>query len=139
MVINMSFPSYKEIEIPLLLNIYNGGGEVSSSSCYEPLGKEFGLTNEEMNMLLPDDTNRPQWNNMVQWARKKLVDYKYLAVAARNPHGTDNQQSGENRSIQFLHGADSLLFVRSVASAVASSSAQLSQTLLGYPLLQFLL
>ncbi|HAU6295661.1 TPA: HNH endonuclease, partial [Citrobacter freundii] len=50
----MSFPSYKEIEIPLLLNIYNGGGEVSSSSCYEPLGKEFGLTNEEMNMLLPD-------------------------------------------------------------------------------------
>lgn len=25
MVINMSFPSYKEIEIPLLLNIYNGG------------------------------------------------------------------------------------------------------------------
>ena len=70
----MPFPSYKEIEIPLLLYIYCGGGEVSSSSCYEPLGKEFGLTNEEMNMLLPDDTNRPQWNNMVQWARKKLVD-----------------------------------------------------------------
>jgi 5-methylcytosine-specific restriction protein A len=62
-------PSYKEIEIPLLLNIYNRG-EVSSSSCYEPLGKEFGLTDEEMSILLPDDSNRPQWNNMVQWARK---------------------------------------------------------------------
>ena len=83
----MPFPSYKEIEIPLLLYIYNGGGEVSSSSCYEPLGKEFGLTNEEMNMLLPDDTNRPQWNNMVQWARKKLVDYKYLHNAKESGLG----------------------------------------------------
>lgn len=87
MVINMSFPSYKEIEIPLLLNIYTRGGEVSSSSCYEPLAKEFGLTNEEMNMLLPDDTNRPQWNNMVQWARKKLVDYKYLHNAKESGLG----------------------------------------------------
>lgn len=65
MVINMAFPSYKEIEIPLLLNIYNRGGEVSSSSCYVPLGRAFGLTDEEMSILLPDDSNRPQWNNMV--------------------------------------------------------------------------
>jgi hypothetical protein len=41
--IKMSFPGYKEIEIPLLLNIYNRGGEVSSSSCYEPLGKSLAL------------------------------------------------------------------------------------------------
>ena len=87
MVINMAFPSYKEIEIPLLLNIYNRGGEVNSSSCYEPLGREFGLTDEEMSILLPDDSNRPQWNNMVQWARKKLVDYKYLHNAKESGLG----------------------------------------------------
>lgn len=74
----MPFPSYKEIEIPLLLNIYNNGGKVSSISCYEPLAKLFDLTTEEMSRVLPDGTNRPQWNNMVQWARKSLVDYGYL-------------------------------------------------------------
>ncbi|ESN15811.1 hypothetical protein L370_01872 [Enterobacter sp. MGH 24] len=83
----MPFPSYKEIEIPLLLNIYNRGGEVSSSSCYEPLGKEFDLTDEEMSILLSDGSNRLQWNNMVQWARNQLVDYKYLHNAKESGHG----------------------------------------------------
>ncbi|BBO99811.1 winged helix-turn-helix domain-containing protein [Sulfuriferula nivalis] len=83
----MSFPSYKEIEIPLLLNIYKKGGKVSSSSCYEPLAKIFNLTNEETMRLLSDGTNRPQWNNMVQWARKVLVDYKYLHNAKKSGNG----------------------------------------------------
>ena len=83
----MPFPSYKEIEIPLLLNIYQKGGKVSSSSCYEPLAKIFNLTNEEMVQVLSDGTNRPQWNNMVQWARKSLVDDKYLHNAKESGNG----------------------------------------------------
>lgn len=83
----MAFPSYKEIEIPLLLNIYNQGGKANPSSCYEPLGKAFGLSNEDMNKLIPDDSNRYQWKNMVQWAKRKLVDYKYIYNANESGHG----------------------------------------------------
>jgi 5-methylcytosine-specific restriction protein A len=74
----MAFPSYKEIEIPLLIYIYKNGGKISSASSYEPLAKIFSLTDNEMVQLLDDGTNRPQWKNMVQWARKSLVDYGYL-------------------------------------------------------------
>ncbi len=83
----MAFPSYKEIETPLLLNIYNQGGEVNPSSCYESLGKAFGLSNEDMNELIPDDSNRSQWKNMVQWAKRKLVDYKYIYNANESGRG----------------------------------------------------
>jgi len=87
MVIKMAFPSYKEIEIPLLLNIFNQGGETNPSLCYEPLGKTFDLSNEEMNQLIPDDSNRSQWKNMVQWAKRKLVEYKYLHNANESGRG----------------------------------------------------
>ena len=105
MVIKMAFPSYKEIEIPLLLNIYNRGGEVSSSSCYEPLGREFGLTDEEMSILLPDDSNRPQWNNMVQWARKKLVDYKTFIMPKNQVLASGNSlMRASKKQNRFLPG-----------------------------------
>ena len=72
---------------------------------HRSLLKADGLTDEEMSILLPDDSNRPQWNNMVQWARKKLVDYKYLHNAKESGLGIWKlTQDGIKKQSRFLQG-----------------------------------
>jgi len=87
----MAFPSYKEIEIPLLIYINQRGGEITPKECYTYLAKEFELTPQEISLQLSEatvtDRAESKWNNMVQWARKSLVDRGYLLNAKQSGFG----------------------------------------------------
>jgi 5-methylcytosine-specific restriction protein A len=86
------YPEYQDLEEPLLCFIYKNGGEqyqIQSSDTYKPLADYFFLTSAER-IQTRDDVHHdgraePLWNNMVQWARRKLKDKGYLASS---PHGT---------------------------------------------------
>lgn len=87
----MGYPKYEDLEDPLLCYIYKNGGDkyqVSSDSTYKPLADFFGLSREERTRtrdeIHHDGRDEPEWNNMVQWARRKLKDQGYLASS---PHG----------------------------------------------------
>jgi 5-methylcytosine-specific restriction protein A len=87
----MTFPSYKEIEIPLLVYINKRGGDVIPKECYTYLAKEFELSDSETSLSLSEVTrterSEAKWNNMVQWARKSLVDDGYLFNAKQSGFG----------------------------------------------------
>src|SRR5688572_16041500 len=79
-----SFPGYEDIEEPLLcLILFHGGPEhaVRASDAYRPLADFFGLSDSQRHEVLDDDTGRPKWNNMVQWARRKLNERGFLSAA----------------------------------------------------------
>jgi 5-methylcytosine-specific restriction protein A len=44
---------------------------------------QFGLTLAERQQLRADGRDEPLWNNMIQWARRKLKDAGYLLVTKR--------------------------------------------------------
>lgn len=82
----MAFPEYEELERPLLCHIYHHGGakyEVRASDTYGPLAEHFRLTPSERAQLRGDGRDEALWNNMVQWARRKLNDNGYLSPAPR--------------------------------------------------------
>ena len=81
----MPFPEYQDIEDPLLCEIYSSGGSVRARDTYKPLADYFSLTPAERRMTRDevhhDGKDEPHWNNMVQWARRKLKERGYLAHA----------------------------------------------------------
>jgi 5-methylcytosine-specific restriction enzyme A len=86
----MTYPHYDELELPLLKLIFEHGDEqyqLLASKTYEPLANYFGLSELEQtqsrNAILADGRNEPFWNNMVQWARRKLNERGYLSTAPR--------------------------------------------------------
>ena len=82
----MAFPKYEEIEKPLLCLIFHSGGdkhEIQANETYQPLADCFKLSASEKTELRNDGRDEPLWNNMVQWARRKLNDQGYLASAPR--------------------------------------------------------
>lgn len=82
------FPAYESIEDPCLCFIYLDGGadhQVRARDTYPPLADHFGLSPVERSQPRPDGRDEPLWNNMVQWARRKLKDKGYLESS---PHGT---------------------------------------------------
>ena len=88
----MGYPEYQDLEDPLLCYIYTNGGEqyqVRSADTYKPLADYFSLTPHEITQTRDevhhDGRDEPLWNNMIQWARRKLKDRGYLAPS---PHGT---------------------------------------------------
>jgi 5-methylcytosine-specific restriction enzyme A len=88
----MGYPEYQDLEDPLLCYIYTNGGEkyqVRSSDTYKPLANYFLLTPQERiqtrDEVHHDGRDEPFWNNMVQWARRKLKNRGFLASS---PHGT---------------------------------------------------
>ena len=78
----MPFPEYQDIEDPLLCEIFSNGGKVRASDTYKPLADYFSLTDAERKMTRDevhhDGRDELHWNNMVQWARRKLNDRGYL-------------------------------------------------------------
>jgi 5-methylcytosine-specific restriction protein A len=79
----MSFPEYGDIEEPLLCYILLRGGsqhQVRARDTYEGLADYFRLSPLERKQLR-SDRNEPLWNNMIQWARRKLNENGYLALA----------------------------------------------------------
>lgn len=86
----MTYPHYDELELPLLKLIFEQGDEqyqLHATRCYEPLANYFGISQLEQtqsrNSVLGDGREEPFWNNMVQWARRKLKERGYLAPTPR--------------------------------------------------------
>ncbi|WP_454175056.1 winged helix-turn-helix domain-containing protein [Gordonia sputi] len=77
----LAFPEYAEVETPLLCLIYGSGGQIEAREAYEPLADYFGLSVAERSEMRTDGRREPRWNNMVQWARRKLNDQGYLERA----------------------------------------------------------
>ncbi len=75
----VAYPHYDELELPLLKLLYEHGGELHQMRAlhtYEPLANYFGLNEldriQTRAVILGDGRDEPFWNNMVQWARRKL-------------------------------------------------------------------
>lgn len=86
----MPYPAYEEVELPLLKLLFEYGGDdyqMRAIETYSPLADHFMLTQKERtqtrNDLYLDGKNEPVWNNRVQWARRKLNEYGYLADSPR--------------------------------------------------------
>ncbi|SEF40628.1 winged helix-turn-helix domain-containing protein [Billgrantia desiderata] len=86
----MTYPAYEEVELPLLKLLFERGGDsrqMRAKDTYEPLADHFELsTNERVQTrdeLFGDGRDEPVWNNRVQWARRKLNEYGYLADSQR--------------------------------------------------------
>ena len=69
----MAYPSYKEIEEPLLREIQKQGGCVPARELYTPLAEHFGLSPEDRERKRPG-RNEAIWDNMVRWARNELCE-----------------------------------------------------------------
>lgn len=85
----MTFPSYANLEQPLLRFIYEHGGqgfEVRPRDVYGPLADWFGLSEGEhlitRDHVSGDGNSTPVWNNRVPWARNTLRKLGLLADSA---------------------------------------------------------
>ena len=87
----MNYPHYREIELPLLSYIYENGGDVRARQCYGPLGKDFGLSETDINRTFNEAQghggDRPKWRNMVQWARNDLAKDGLIFRPTKNDRG----------------------------------------------------
>ncbi len=80
------FPSYDQIEMPLLGELIRRGGQAKPSdrdsegrTVYEALADQFRLSRAEREQeFLDEGKPRLRWENMVRWARRKLKDKGYL-------------------------------------------------------------
>src|SRR5690348_16256646 len=71
----MSFPSQKEIEIPLLYVLQELGGQAKSKKIYVTVAKYFPeLTKEDFQERLPNSPSTLKWKNLVRWVRQNLVE-----------------------------------------------------------------
>jgi 5-methylcytosine-specific restriction protein A len=96
----LRYPYYAEIINPLLVYIYENGGEshtIRSKITYKPLADYFDLT--ETDRLRPEDEilkngrKSPYWNLLVQRA-KDSVYLRYIMPAARGTWPLTNQGIG---------------------------------------------
>lgn len=85
------YPKYKDIQIPLLLEIRNRGGSTkpsalddSGKSVYEKVADYFGLSEELRRRTLNETDNRSKWENIIQWVRNDLRKLGFI----------DNSQKG---------------------------------------------
>ncbi|HXE41994.1 MAG TPA: winged helix-turn-helix domain-containing protein, partial [Candidatus Baltobacteraceae bacterium] len=71
----MSFPTQKEIEIPLLHVLEKLGGEAKPQQIYTNVAKFFPqLTKDDKEERLPSSPSTFKWRNLVQWTRQNLVN-----------------------------------------------------------------
>ncbi len=67
----MSFPTQKEVEVPLLKVLEQLGGAAKPQEVYPMVAKHFPqLTKEELEEHLPSSRSTVKWWNLVQWARQ---------------------------------------------------------------------
>jgi 5-methylcytosine-specific restriction protein A len=81
-MVTKDYPAYADIEIELL-KLLRGSRDRQPKEVYPLLADAFGLTSEQRTRLRPDRPE-PEWNNRVQWAKRKLVDEQLMRPA---PHG----------------------------------------------------
>lgn len=70
----MTYPKQREIQIPLLIELRELGGQAKPRDIYKRVAKHFPeLTQEDLERKLDNHPNVYKWNNMVQWVRQTLV------------------------------------------------------------------
>lgn len=80
----MPFPKQVEIELPLLQALLDLGGEGAPREIYGMVASHFpSLTVEEQEERLESYPSTRKWNNLVQWARQRLVDLGQIDGAER--------------------------------------------------------
>jgi restriction system protein len=67
----MSVPDYQSLMLPLLQCAENGQ-EVRTSDCVENLGKKLGISESDMNQLLPSG-KQTVFSNRIHWARTYMA------------------------------------------------------------------
>jgi restriction system protein len=71
----VSFPKQIDVELPLLKALADLGGEAPPREIYRLVASQFPtLTLEEQEERLESYPSTKKWNNLVQWARQRLVD-----------------------------------------------------------------
>jgi restriction system protein len=74
-------PDYQSLMLPIL-RIAEDGHEHRIGDIIEPLGKQFGLSDEERGEMLPSG-RQPVFNNRVHWAKTYLAQAKLLEITKR--------------------------------------------------------
>ena len=91
------FPSYKDIELPLLNEIARQGGQAKPSELYKPLADFFQLTQEDLAVKRSSQRDT-RWKNDVQFVRGVLVKKGELLPTDLSGHGVYKISSrGEDR------------------------------------------
>ncbi|WP_437305938.1 winged helix-turn-helix domain-containing protein [Sorangium sp. So ce388] len=77
------FPARDAIRDALLALVHERGGEILSSDTYEPLADHFALSAKARTILrseyyAEDDRREAAWHNLIQWARRRLVEERLL-------------------------------------------------------------
>jgi len=71
----MSFPTQKQVEVPLLRALQQLGGSAKPQQIYPVVAQQFPqLTKEDQDERLPNSPSTRKWWNLVQWARQDLVE-----------------------------------------------------------------
>ncbi len=69
----MTLPTYSQIELPLLKEIWKAGGEARPRDIYPLIRQHFPhITDQELQLKLPSGSGN-LWTNRIQWARQSLV------------------------------------------------------------------
>lgn len=80
------FPTYREIETPLLDELRRRGGrarpvdrDAHGRTIYEALADHFRLTPQDLRETITENgKQRSKWENMVRYARRHLVDLGHI-------------------------------------------------------------
>jgi restriction endonuclease Mrr len=63
-----------EVEM-LLIELLYERGQLRPEEAYDALASRFGLTNEERSLVTRGAKPENAWNNLVRFARRRLVDH----------------------------------------------------------------
>jgi len=108
-------PKYADVELPLLRELVRRGGgcapddlDTHGRTVYESLADQFNLSQADRAVLNRERKPRPRWENMVRWARQKLLDRGFLLG---------------NKPGVWQVSDDGLVFLRSEQEAQAEANA----------------
>jgi 5-methylcytosine-specific restriction enzyme A len=108
-------PKYADVELPLLRELVRRGGAAKprdldgqGRTVYHALADQFNLSEADRVKATTETEGRPKWENMVRWARQKLLD-RGLLIGSR--HGL------------WQVSDDGLAFLRSEQEAQAEAAA----------------
>ena len=113
----MPVPEFQSFMLPLLRNAADGK-EHTSAEARDALAKEFGLSEEERNQLLPSG-QQPRFSNRCNWAINYLQQADLLRATKRGVHqiterGTEVMKAPPSRiDIRFLEQFPEFLEFRS--------------------------
>ena len=79
----MPLPKQRELGIPLLRALKDGGGAAQPRDLYPKLGANFSLTVEEQEERLGSSPTTRKWWNLVQWVRQHLVEAGEIGGSTR--------------------------------------------------------